>query len=157
MDPTVLFFELKKLTINLEKFRFRIEKGERRTIFDPVFEGRGTLSVQNISIKLEVECRKERLETSGGVLSVPVLQLRELEVRLEKVKLRVKNTGADWLLNKVVRHFSDNITQVVQLNLREQIELQIKAALENLNSYFAVNPELLLSILGIAMDDLEDF
>jgi hypothetical protein len=80
-----------------------------------------------------------------------------LEVRLEKVKLRVKNTGADWLLNKVVRHFSDNITQVVQLNLREQIELQIKAALENLNSYFAVNPELLLSILGIAMDDLDDF
>jgi hypothetical protein len=155
VDPTVLYLEMKKLTLHLDKFRFCIEKS-KRTIFDPVFDGCGSLTVQNVSIKLRVDCVKERIQKMGSYVSVPVLQLRELEVGLEKVMLKMRDTGADWLLNKVVTSFSDNITQIVAANLKEQVREQIDVALQHANSYFEVNPELILSLLGITMDDLEE-
>lgn len=157
IDPTVLFLEMKKLTLHLEGFQFRIEKHEdHRTLFDPVFEGCGSLAVQNISIKLSVECVKGRVVKNGGEVPVPLLHLRELEVHLEKVKLRVRDTGADWLLNKVVKSFSDNITKIVASNLKEQVREQLEKALSNVNSYCEVNPDVMLGLLGITMDDLED-
>jgi hypothetical protein len=157
VDPTVLFLEMNNLTLQLDKFLFRIEKDERKTIFDPVFEGCGMLSIQNISIKLRVECAKERSKTGFGPdVSTPILQLRELDVGLEKVKLKVKDTVSDWAINKVVNSFSDNITQVLEENLKEQILEQTRIGIENLNSYFLVNPDMLLSILGISMEDLEE-
>jgi hypothetical protein len=158
VDPTVLFLEMKNLTLQLDKFLFRIEKSEKRTIFDPVFEGGGTLSIENISIKLRVECAKERSKKTGfgADVSTPILQLRELDVGLEKVKLKVKDTGSDWFLNRVVNAFTDNITGILEENLKEQILEQTKIAIENLNSYFLVNPDMLLSILGISMEDLEE-
>ena len=153
VDPTVLYFEMKKLTLNLERFHFRIEKGERHTIFDPILEGQGTLHVRNISMKMRVECRKERISESE---TVPILQLQELDISIEKVKFKVKDTGADWILNQAVKSFSDQITETVETNLKEQVKDQIGAALEHLNSYFAINPDLLLSLLGIRMADLEE-
>lgn len=159
VDPTVLFLEMKNLTLHLDKFLFRIEKSERRTIFDPCFEGRGTLSIHNISIMLRVECAKERATRQTGLgtdVSTPILQLRELTIGLEKVELTVKDTGSDWFLNKVVGAFTDNITGILEENLREQILEQTKVAIENLNSYFLVNPDMLLNILGISMEDLEE-
>lgn len=153
VDPTVLYFEMKKLTLNLERFHFRIEKGERHTIFDPILEGQGTLHVRNISMKMRVECRKERIAESE---TVPILQLQTLDINIEKVKFRVKDTGADWILNQAVKSFSDQITEAVEANLKEQIKDQIGAALEHLNSYFAMNPDLLLSLLGIRMADLDE-
>jgi hypothetical protein len=153
VDPTVLYFEMKKLSLNLERFHFRIEKFERHTIFDPVLEGQGTLHVRNISMKMRVECRKERLETE---MSVPILQLQELDISIEKVKFKVKDTGADWILNRAVNSFSDQITETVEVNLKEQIKNQIGAALEHLNSYFMMNPDLLLDLLGIKIADLEE-
>lgn len=159
VDPTVLFLEMTNLTLQLDKFLFRIEKDEKRTIFDPVFEGCGMLSIQNISIKLRVECAKERSKkTAFGHpdVSTPILQLRELDVGLEQVKLKVKDTVSDWAINKVVNSFSDNITQVLEENLKEQILEQTRIGIENLNSYFLVNPDMLLSILGISMEDLEE-
>jgi hypothetical protein len=158
VDPTVLFLEMTNLTLQLDKFLFRIEKDEKRTIFDPVFEGCGMLSIQNISIKLRVECAKERSKKTpfGPDVSTPILQLRELDVGLEKVKLKVKDTVSDWAINKVVNSFSDNITQVLEENLKEQILEQTRIGIENLNSYFLVNPDMLLSILGISMEDLEE-
>ena len=157
IDPTVLFLEMKKLTLHLEGFQFRIEKHEdHRTLFDPVFEGCGSLAVQNISIKLSVECVKGRVGKTGGEMAVPLLQLRELDVQLEKVKLKVRDTGADWLLNKVVKGFSDNITTIVASNLKEQVREQLEKALNNVNGYCEVNPDVMLGLLGITMDDLEE-
>lgn len=153
VDPTVLYLEIKMLTFHLEKFFFRIEKHEsKRTVFDPVFEGCGSLLVRNVSIKLRVECVKT--QSTGSESSIPMLQLRELDVQLEKVKLKVKDTGADWLLNKVVKGFEDSITHVVASNLNDQVREQVDLILENLNSYFEVNPEIVLGLLGISMDDL---
>ena len=86
----------------------------------------------------------------------PVLQLQELDVRLDRVLFKFKDTGADWLLNKVVTGFSDNITEIVEANLKEQIITQFRIALQNLNSYIEVNPELFLSFLGITIEALEE-
>jgi len=154
-DPTVLYLEIKMLTFHLEKFFFRIEKEEsRRTIFDPVFEGCGNLLVRNVSIKLRVECLKT--QTQGPNAAIPILLLRELDVQLEKVKLEVRETGADWLLNKVVQGFEDSITEVVATNLEDQVREQVDLILDNLNSYFEVNPAIVLGLLGISMDDLSE-
>eukprot|EP00546_Thalassionema_frauenfeldii_P003631 CAMPEP_0178935276 /NCGR_PEP_ID=MMETSP0786-20121207/24431_1 /TAXON_ID=186022 /ORGANISM="Thalassionema frauenfeldii, Strain CCMP 1798" /LENGTH=1600 /DNA_ID=CAMNT_0020613357 /DNA_START=111 /DNA_END=4914 /DNA_ORIENTATION=+ len=155
VDPTLLFCEMKKLTVNLDAFRFQIEK-KKKTIFDPVFEGVGSLCIENVSIKVRVECRKERMQKLGSEVIVPVLQCKELEVKLEKVKFEVKDTGADWVLNKAVKHFANEITGVVETNLKQEIRNQIDNVLENVNAYVIVNPELMLRILGISIDDLEE-
>lgn len=157
VDPTVLYLEIQNLTFNLEKFLFRIEKHEeKRTVFDPIFEGSGSLMVRNVSIKLRVECVKDYVKQMGRKRPVPLLQINELEVQLEKVKLTVKNTGADWLLNKVVKSFEDNITHILATNLNEQVRAQLELALENLNGYFSVNPDLVLGLLDISLDDLSE-
>jgi len=72
--------------------------------------------------------------------------------------LKVKDTGfgSEWLLNRAVDVFGDNITKVVEENLKDQILEQSRIAIENLNSYFLVNPNMLLTMLGISMDDLEE-
>jgi hypothetical protein len=151
---------MKNFTLNLDNFLFRIEKSEKRTIFDPIFEGRGMVSIQNISITLRVECAKERVKTNefGPDSFAPILLLKELDVELEKVRLRVRETGfgSDWLVNKAVGVFADNITNVVRDNLRLQIREQVKNAIDNLNAYFMVNPNTMLSILSISMEDLDE-
>ena len=151
------------MTLQLDKFLFRIEKNEKRTILDPVFEGKGTLTIKNVSIRLRVECAKERAQRSSSGANmdasfVPVLLLRELTISVENVWLKVKDTGfgSDWLLNKAVDAFADDITKVVEDNLRDQVQEQARKALDSLNSYFLVNPNMLLNLLGIAMDDLEN-
>lgn len=156
VDPTVLLLEMKNMTLHLEHFRFRIEKGEKRTIFDPVFEGCGTVSIQNLNILLRVECARERIGKVGSTSVAPVLLLRELEVEIDDVRLKVEDTGADWLLNKAVEGFSENITDVVESNLKEQLQEQTQQALEQLNSYFLVNQDILLNLLGISLDNLEE-
>jgi hypothetical protein len=157
VDATVFFLEIRKLTFNLENFLFRIEKQEsKRTIFDPVFEGSGSVLVQNVSVKLRVDCVKEYVRNASKEFAVPLLQLRELDVSLEKVKLRVKDTGADWLLNKVVEGFADRFTEIMSANLCDQVRIQIEEALKNLNSYFESNPEVLLGMLDITLDDLDE-
>jgi len=155
VDPTVLYLEMRKLTLTLDNFHFRIEPLERK-LFDPCFKGYGCLCIENMSIKLRVECKKERVVKLGNDMTVPVLQLQELAVSLENVHVAVKDTGADWLLNKTVQQFSEKITTVLQANLEEQVQLQVQNALENLNTYFVVNPELMLGLLGITMDDLDE-
>lgn len=72
--------------------------------------------------------------------------------------LKVKDTGfgSDWVLNQAVKVFENNITKVVEENLRDQIFEQCRTAIENLNAYFLVNPNMLLSLLGISMEDLEE-
>uniref|UniRef100_A0A7R9WMW7 Uncharacterized protein n=1 Tax=Craspedostauros australis TaxID=1486917 RepID=A0A7R9WMW7_9STRA len=106
-DPTVCFLEMKSLSLRLDQFKFCIQKHEsKRTIFDPVFQGSGSLIVQNVSMKLRIACVKEHVVKFGSQVAVPVLQLRELDVRLEKVMFKLKDTGADWLLNKVVENVS---------------------------------------------------
>jgi hypothetical protein len=107
-------------------------------------------------MRMRVECRKERVNKFGDDLTVPILHLQELDVGLEKVKFKVKDTGADWILNQAVKGFEDNITKAVEENLKEQVKDQIRIALEHLNTYFTMNPDLLLGILGISMDDLEE-
>lgn len=157
VDPTVLFLEIKRLTLNLENFSFRIEKA-LRTVFDPVFEGRGMLSLRNVSIRLRVECAKESVRKPGLDTSSPILLLRDLEVKLDKLELAVRDTGfgSDWILNKAVEVFEDKLTEVVEENLKEQIMEQTQNALNTLNSYFLVNPALLLTVLGVSMDDLPE-
>ena len=160
IDPTILFLDMKNLKLHLDNFFFRIEKKNNRTIFDPVFEGRGMVSLQNLSIRLRIECAKDRVDHfhGRGRNCSPVLHLRELEVNLEKVKLRIKDTGfgSDWVLNQAVHVFQEAITKVVEENLKEQIEAQIRKTMDVANAYFASNPQVLLNLLGISMDDLDD-
>lgn len=156
-DPTVLYLEIKKLTFNLENFHFRIEKHEsKRTIFDPTFEGTGSVLVKNVSVKLRVECLKEYVNKAGQEIGVPILQLSELDASIEKVQLRVQDTGADWLLNKLVDGFGDKLTEIMSANLCEQVRNQIDDALSNLNQYFATNPKVILGLLNISLDDLDE-
>ena len=72
------------------------------------------------------------------------------------MNFRFKETGADWLLNKIVGNFTDNITKVVKDNLKDQITKSIHVALDHLNRYIEVNPDVMLKILGITLDDLEE-
>jgi hypothetical protein len=85
-----------------------------------------------------------------------MLQLNELDVSLEKVNLRVQDTGADWLLNKIVEGFGDKFTEVMSTNLCDQLRKQVEEALHNLNSYFETNPDVLLGLLDVSLDDLDD-
>ena len=159
VDPTVLFLEIKKLTFNLENFMFRIEKHEsKKTIFDPAFEGTGSILVKNVLIKLRVECFKGYLPVPAGrhEVAVPVLQLTDLDVSLEQVRLEVQDTGADWLLNKIVDGFGDRFAEIISSNLCEQVRNQMEEALVNINGYFAENPKVLLGVLDITLDDLDE-
>lgn len=158
-DATVLFLEIKKLTLALESFSFRIEPANRSTIFDPVFEGRGRLSLQNIAISLRVEVAKQRLKKTpqGADVCSPILRLSYLEVSMDKLQLIVTDTSfsSDWILNQAVRLFEENLTAVVEENLKDRIREHLEKLIENLNSYFLVNPGLLLNLLGISLEDLD--
>jgi hypothetical protein len=136
---------------------FRIEKHEsKRTIFDPVFEGTGSILVRNVAVKLRVECVKDYVEKAGREIAVPMLQLNELDVSLEKVNLRVQDTGADWFLNKIVEGFGEKFTEITSANLCDQLRRQIEEALHNLNMYFEANPDVLLGLLDVSLDDLDE-
>ena len=120
-NATVLYLEIKKLKCCLDNFLYRIQPEKNISIFDPVFEGFGCVRIHNLSIKLRVECRKERIVKLGEEWMVPVLQLQELDVYLEKVNFQFKESGADWILNKVVSGFKGQITKLVEVNLKEEI------------------------------------
>ena len=124
VDPTLLFLDIKKLTLCLHEFGFRIEK-EHPTIFDPVFEGSASIEVKNVSITLKVEIKKENVVRQGDEVPVPVLQLARYEVGIEQLQLEFMDTGADWLLNSVLNGLSLQITNIVQDNLKEQLETQV--------------------------------
>ncbi|KAL7542915.1 hypothetical protein ACHAXR_012357 [Thalassiosira sp. AJA248-18] len=156
LDPTVLFLDIKNLTLLLEEFGFRVEKGEPLTVFDPVFEGSGSITVKNVSITLKVEVKKERVFRRGIETPRPVLQLAKFEVELEKVQLEFKETGADWILNAVLKGFSGQITEIVKDNLKEQIVKQVHILLEQVNGFIDTNPDLLMNALGITMNDLDE-
>merc|ERR1711983_524601 len=102
-----------------------------------------------------VECRKERKIKDGGEIALPVLQLQELEIKLGKVQLRF-NDGLGWFFNTLVEGFSYSITEIVEVNLKEQIVNQIHDGLEKLNAGIESNPDLFLGILGITIVDLEE-
>ena len=72
--------------------------------------------------------------------------------------MEVKDTGfgSDWILNRAVQVFERNITQAVEDNLKEQIRDQVKTTIENLNEYFHVHRNMLLHVLGIALEDLDE-
>ena len=156
LDPTVLFLDIQNLTLRLEDFSFRVEKGQPLTIFDPVFEGRAGIIVKNVSITVKVKVEKERLIRDGVEISRPVLQLSMFDVKLEKLKLKFSQTGADWILNAVLKGFDQQITAVVQENLKEQIMKQVHTVLEQVNGLIESNPHLLMNALGITMKDLEE-
>jgi hypothetical protein len=155
-DPTVLYLGMKELTCRLDDFTYRLEPSTRNSIFDPVLEGVGSLTIKNASIKIRIECRKERIQKLGEDITVPVLQLQELEIGLESVNFMFKETGVDWLLNKIIGNFSGKITNIVRENLQGQLGLAFEKGLETINKYIEVNPDLMLKILGITIDDLEE-
>ena len=157
IDPTVLLLEIKNLSLHLDEFIFRVEKGEHATIFDPVFEGVGSLTVQNVCILLKVEIKKERERNTGLRCSRdrPILHLAVFDISLEEISIAFKDTGADWVLNTVLKGFRDQITHVVQVNVKDQIESQVRIALDHVNDMFDTNSDLLLRMLGTSLDDLE--
>jgi hypothetical protein len=154
-DPTILFLDIKNLTLRLEDFGFRVEKAQPK-LFDPVFEGRGSITVKNVSITLKVEIKKKTLMLNGLKTRRPILQLSTFEIRLEKLKLGFRETGADWLWNALLKGFRHQITDVVQINLKENIKKQVRAVLAQVNEFIDANPHLLMNALGIAMKDLEE-
>jgi hypothetical protein len=137
IDPSVLYLEIKTLNLNLQNFLFRIEKNEKKTLFDPVFEGKGTVSLENVSVRLRVDCAKELLDRPGpnGEMSSPILFLQELDVVLEKLRMKVKDTGfgSDWILNKAVDVFEDSITRVVEVRSRTKVTTQKFLVFANLS------------------------
>ena len=102
-----------------------------------------------MSIKLRVECRKEQTIKNGLDVTLPVLQLQELDVRLGSVKFRFKESGLGWFFNTIVEGFSDNITEIVEVNLKEQIVNQVYDTSEKLNHVIEGNPDLFLGMLGV--------
>lgn len=154
VDATALLLEMKNLTLHLDEFIFRVEKADK-TIFDPVFEGSGSLTVKNVCISLRVEVKKDHLKKAGRRSERPLFQLATFEISLEKLSISFRDTGADWVLNTVLKGFRDQITQVVQDNVKDQIKKQVHIALEHVNGMFEGNPDLLLNMLGITLDDLE--
>jgi hypothetical protein len=153
---SVLLLDIKNLTLHLDEFIFRVEKGENKTIFDPVFEGAGSLTVKNVSISLRIEVKKDRVKNENGFwMQRPILQLASFDVRLEKLTILFKETGADWILNTVLKGFRDQINYVVQDNVKKQIMQQVHTALDHVNEMFTKNPELLMTMLGITLDELE--
>ena len=152
-DPTVLFLDIKNLTMNLNEFTFRVEKKEP-TIFDPVFEGGGSIMVKNLSLVLKVEIKKERVKKNGVELYRPVFHLATLDVGLDKLKIVFTETGADWLLNSVLKGFRRQTSEIVEAILKEQITQQVHSLLENANGFIDANPDLLIGLLGITLDDL---
>ena len=155
LDPTILFLDITNLTLRLEEFGFRVEKGNP-SIFDPVFEGAGNITVKNVSIALKVEVKKERVFREGLESARPVLQLAEFDIRLEKLKLEFMETGADWILNAVLKGFSHQIAEIVQDNLKEQIGAQVHIILDQANDLLNTNPDILLNALGIKVSDLDE-
>jgi hypothetical protein len=155
-DPTVLFLGMNELTCSLDDFIYRLEPANRNSIFDPVLEGVGSLTIKNASLRIRIECRKERIEKLGEEMIVPILQVQELEVGMESVSFMFRETGVDWLLNKVINNFSGKITNIVKENLQGQLSLAFEKSLETLNKYIEVNPDLMLKILGITIDDLDE-
>jgi len=156
VDPTVFFLEIKNLSLNLDEFTFRVEKDKPVTIFDPVFEGAGSLAIRNVSLIIKVEIRKERVVKRGHERPRPVLQLDKLDVQIERIRLSFKETGLDWILNQVLKGFRDQVTGIVQHNLKDQIVNQVHILLEHANGFIDANPEQLTKILGITMDDIEE-
>ena len=156
LDPTILFLDIKNLTLRLEEFGFRVEKGQPLTIFDPVFEGQGNITVKNLSIALKVEVKKERVFRDGLESARPVLQLAEFDIRLEKLKLEFMETGADWILNAVLKGFSYQIAEIVKDNLKEQIGAQVHTILDQANDLLNTNPDILMNALGIKVSDLDE-
>ena len=152
-DPTVLFLDIKNLTMNLNEFTFRVEKKEP-AIFDPVFEGGGSIMVKNLSLALKVEIKKERVKKNGVELYRPVFHLTTLDVGLEKLKIVFTETGAYWLLNSVLKGFRRQTSEIVEAILKEQITQQVHSLLENANGFVDANPDLLLVALGITLRDL---
>lgn len=155
-DPTILYLHMSQLTCGLDDFIYRIEPETRKTIFDPVLEGVGILSVKNFSLKMRVELRKERIKKLEKDVIVPVLQLSELDIGLEYVQFSFKETGLDWLLNKIIGNFGSVITKIVRDNLKAQITKSIITTLDTLNNSLQIHPDLFLKVLGISLDDLED-
>ena len=156
LDPTVLFLDIQNLTLRLEEFNFRVERGQPLTIFDPVFEGRAGIIVKNVSITIRVTVEKERSFRDGNELPRPVLKLSTFDVKLEKLRFKFMQTGADWILNAVVKGFDHLITAIVQENLKEEIMKQVNAVLEQMNGLIESNPDLLMNALGITLKDLEE-
>jgi len=154
-DPTVLFLDIKNLTMSLNAFTFRVEKKEP-TIFDPVFEGGGSIMVKNVSLMLKVEIRKERAKKNGVEIYRPVLHLTTLAVGLEKLKIVFAETGVDWILNSVLRGFRRQTSEIVGAIFKEQITHQVHNLLENANGFVDSNPDLFLVALGITLKDLEE-
>ena len=154
-DPTVLFLDVKNLSMNLNEFTFRVEKKEP-TIFDPVFEGGGSIMVKNVSLALNIEIKKERVMKNGVELYRPVFHLTTLDVGLEKLKIIFTETGADWLLNSVLKGFRRQTSEIVESILKEQITQQVHNLLENANGFIDANPDLLLGALGITLKDLDE-
>lgn len=158
-EPIILSFEVMKLSCMLDDFKFRVEPKTRQyTIFDLVFEGVGTISISDLSLKVSVECRKERRTESDSCTEtvVPVLQLYELDVGLDDVSLSFRDTGIDWLLNPILKNLQESITDVVETTLQQQLQNQMQEALIHVNSFLEVNPNVLLKLLGIEMDDLDE-
>jgi hypothetical protein len=154
-DPTVLFLDIKNLTMNLNEFTFRVEK-KSPTIFDPVFKGGGSILVKNVSLALKVEIKKERAKKNGVELYRPVFHLTKLDVGLEKLEIVFTETGADWLLNSVLRGFRRQTSEIVEAIFKEQITQQVHNLLENANGFVDANPDVLLVALGITLKDLEE-
>jgi hypothetical protein len=155
VDPTVLFLDIKNLSMNLNEFTFRVEKKDP-SIFDPVFEGGGSIMVKNLSLALKVEIKKERVKKNGVEVYRPVFHLTTLDVGLQKLKIVFAETGADWILNSVLKGFRRQTSEIVEAILKDQITQQVHNLLESANGFVDANPDVLLVALGITLKDLDE-
>ena len=65
-------------------------------------------------------------------------------------------TGADWILNSVLKGFRRQTSEIVEAILKEQITHQVHNLLESANGFIDANPDVLMVALGITLKDLEE-
>ena len=140
----------------MEDFSFRLEPKDAYSKFDPVFEGNGSLSIEEASIIVRVECYKERSKQRSGKPFHPVLRLREYEFELDGIDLSFQETGFDWFLNYAISGFRDIISDLVAQNMRDEVLQQIRVSLSQVNELFERNSDFALRILRIHIDDLDE-
>lgn len=155
-DPTLLYLKLTGLTFDLNDFSFRLEPKESYSKLSPVFEGSGTLSIQEALIIVRVECYKERNKNKSERSYYPVLRLRDYEFDLDGIDLRFQETGFDWFLNYAISGFREIISDLLSQNMRDQVHQQIRDSLSQVNELFMNNPDFVLGLLRIHIDDLEE-
>lgn len=152
-DPSIIDLKLTGLCLRLDDFTFRLEPNELHSLYDPVFEGNGSVAIEDASLTLLIECCKRRKSSKY----FPVLCLRDFDFDLKSIDIVFSETGYDWFLNTAILGFGKKIlSETVAENTRDVVLEKVNSTVEKLNEMFETNSAAILNLLGIHIDDLDE-